>query len=80
MKKCCVYFSRKDIRTDLEKCYKKKLRLSVNAGSLLRIKRIKKEGRGPLIFLEVRFLICSIRVKNMQEAVLLGGHSHRRGA
>lgn len=78
MKKCCVYFFRKDIRTDLEKYYKK-LRLSVNAGSLLRIKRIKKEGRSPLIFLEVRFLICSIRVKNMQEAVLRGGRSQRRG-
>ena len=74
-----MYFSRKDIRTDLEKYYKK-LRLSVNADSLLRIKRINKEGRSPLIFLEVRFLTCSIRVKNMPEAVLLGGHSHRRGA
>ena len=74
-----MYFSRKDIRTDLVKYYKK-LRLSVNAGSLLRIKRIKKEGRSPLIFLEVRFLIYGIRVKNMPEAVLRGGRSQRRGA
>lgn len=74
-----MYFSRKDIRTDFKNVIKK-LRLSVNAGSLLRIKRIKKEGRSPLIFLEVRFLICSIRVKNMQEAVLRGGRSQRRGA
>ena len=74
-----MYFSRKDIRTDFKNVIKK-LRLSVNAGSLLRIKRIKKEGRSPLIFLEVRFLICSIRVKNMQEAVLHGGRSQRRGA
>lgn len=74
-----MYFSRKDIRTDLEKYYKK-LRLSVNAGSLLRIKRIKKEGRSPLIFLEVRFLIYGIRVKNMPEAVLRGGRIQRRGA
>lgn len=74
-----MYFSRKDIRTDFKNVIKK-LRLSVNAGSLLRIKGIKKEGRGPLIFLEVRFLICSIRVKNMPEAVLRGGRSQRRGA
>ncbi len=74
-----MYFSRKDIRTDFKNVIKK-LRLSVNAGSLLRIKRIKKEDRSPLIFLEVRFLICSIRVKNMQEAVLRGGRSQRRGA
>lgn len=74
-----MYFSRKDIRTDFKNVIKK-LRLSVNAGSLLRIKRIKKEGRSPLIFLEVRFLIYGIRVKNMQEAVLRGGRSQRRGA
>lgn len=74
-----MYFSRKDIRTDFKNVIKK-LRLSVNAGSLLRIKRINKEGRGPLIFLEARFLICSIRVKNMPEAALRGGRSQRRGA
>lgn len=74
-----MYFSRKDIRTDFKNVIKK-LRLSVNAGSLLRIKRIKKEGRSPLIFLEVRFLIYGIRVKNMPEAALRGGRSHRRGA
>lgn len=74
-----MYFSRKDIRTDFKNIIKK-LRLSVNAGSLLRIKRIKKEGRSPLIFLEVRFLIYSIRVKSMPEAVLRGGRSQRRGA
>lgn len=74
-----MYFSRKDIRTDFKNVIKK-LRLSVNAGSLLRIKRIKKEGRSPLIFLEARFLIYGIRVKNMPEAVLRGGRSQRRGA
>lgn len=74
-----MYFSRKDIRTDFKNVIKK-LRLSVNAGSLLRIKRIKKEGRSPLIFLEVRFLIYGIRVKNMPEAVLRGGRSQRLGA
>lgn len=74
-----MYFSRKDIRTDFKNVIKK-LRLSVNAGSLLRIKRIKKEGRSPLIFLEVRFLIYGIRVKNMPEAVPRGGRSQRRGA